>query len=234
MRRDGLISVIKPDDPPLYPRFTGWERRRAMAHMLFADHGVFRTFFNTRTRVSDEMWRSSQPLPYQVNAAAKLGIRTIVNLRGAGDNSFYRFEEEFCQRNGITLMNFVVFSREAPKPETVMDAKAMFETMAYPALMHCKSGADRAGLMSALYLHFRKGLPIAEAMRQLSLRFGHMKQAKTGILDFFLASYVAYNEKTPVPFETWVTEIYDREAVTKAFRGSWWASVVTDRILRRE
>ena len=91
-----------------------------------------------------------------------------------------------------------------------------------------------AVVMSALYLHFRKGAPIETAMRQLSLRFGHMKQAKTGILDFFLATYVAYNAKTPVPFETWVREIYDRDAVTKAFRDSWWASVVTDRIMRRE
>ncbi len=234
MRRDGLISVIRPDEAPLYPVLTGWPRRRAMAHMLFADHGVFRTFFNTRTQISDEMWRSSQPLPYQIRGAAKLGIRTIVNLRGPGDNSFYRFEEEFCQRNGITLMNFVVFSREAPKPETVMDAKTMFQTLAYPALMHCKSGADRAGLMSALYLHFRKGLPIAAAKRQLSLRFGHVKQAKTGILDFFLDSYLAYDAKTPMPFEDWVRNVYDQDAVTKAFRESWWASAITDRILRRE
>ncbi len=234
MRRHGLISVVRPDDPPLYPRLTGWARRRAMAHMLFADHGVFRTFFNTRKPISDEMWRSSQPLPYQINGAARLGIRTIVNLRGAGDNSFYRFEEEYCQRNGITLMNFVILSREAPWPETVMDAKRMFDTLNYPALMHCKSGADRAGLMSALYLHFRKGAPIAEAKRQLSLRFGHMKQAKTGILDFFLDSYLAYDRVTPTPFETWVREVYDRDAVTKAFRESWWASAVTDKILRRE
>lgn len=234
MRSHGLISVVRPEDKPLYPRLTGWARRRAMAHMLFADHGVFRTFFNTRTRISDEMWRSSQPLPYQVTGAARLGIRTIVNLRGAGDNSFYRFEEEYCRRNGITLMNFVIYSREAPRADTVLEAKTLFQTLAYPALIHCKSGADRAGLMSALYLHFRKGLPIAEAKRQLSLRFGHVKQAKTGILDFFLDSYLAYDAKTPTPFETWVRDIYDRDAVTKAFHASWWANTLTDKLLRRE
>lgn len=234
MRRHGLISVIRPDDPPLYPPLTGGARRRAMAHLLFADHGVFRTFFNTRTRISDEMWRSSQPLPYQINAAARLGIRTIVNLRGPGDNSFYRFGEEYSQRNGITLINFVVLSRAAPLPQTVLEAKTMFQTLEYPALMHCKSGADRAGLMSALYLHFRKGVPVAEAKRQLTLRFGHVRQAKTGILDFFLETYLAYDKATPTPFETWVRDIYDPEAVTKAFRDSWWASLITDRILRRE
>ncbi|MFT3809330.1 MAG: sulfur transferase domain-containing protein [Micropepsaceae bacterium] len=234
MRRDGLVSVVRPGDTPIFPRLTGAARRRAMLHMLFADHGVFRTFFNTRSKISDEMWRSSQPLPYQINGAAKLGIKTIVNLRGDGDNSFYRFEEEFCQRAGITLVNFIINSREAPIRETVLAAKELFAGIEYPALMHCKSGADRAGLMSALYLHFRKGLPVAEAKRQLSLRYGHVRQAKTGILDFFLQSYLDFNARTPMAFEDWVRDVYDREAVTKAFRESWWAGIITDKILRRE
>jgi len=46
----------------------------------------------------------------------------------------------------------------------------LFGTLEYPILMHCKSGADRVGLMSALYLHTRHGVPISEARRQLSLR----------------------------------------------------------------
>ena len=234
MWRHGLVSTIRPSDAPLYPKLTGAARRRAMLHMLFADHGVFRTFFNTRSKISDEMWRSSQPLPYQINGAAKLGIRTIVNLRGDGDNSFYRFEEEFCQCNGITLVNFIINSREAPYRDSVLAAKDLFAGLEYPALMHCKSGADRAGLMSALYLHFRKGLPIAEAKRQLSLRYGHVRQAKTGILDFFLQTYLDFAAKTPMAFEDWVRDVYDRDAVTKAFRESWWASVITDKVLRRE
>lgn len=234
MRRDGLVSTIRPGDQPIYPPLTGPARRKAMLHMLFADHGVFRTFFNTRSRISDEMWRSSQPLPYQVRGAAKIGIKTIVNLRGDGDNSFYRFEEEAAQRNGVTLVNFIINSREAPLRETVLAAKDLFAGIAYPALMHCKSGADRAGLMSALYLHFRKGLPIAEAKRQLSLRWGHVKQAKTGILDFFLQAYLDFNAGTPMTFEDWVRDVYDRDAVTKAFRESWWASAITDKVLRRE
>ncbi len=234
MWRHGLVSTIRPGDAPLYPRLTGWARRRAMAHMLFADHGVFRTFFNTRSRVSNEMWRSSQPLPYQINGAAKLGIKTIINLRGDGDNSFYRFEEELCQRNGITLVNFVINSREAPLRESVLATKDLFQSIDYPALMHCKSGADRAGLMSALYLHFRKGVSIADARRQLSLRWGHVRQAKTGILDFFFDTYVAFNAVTPMTFETWVRDVYDRDAVTAAFHESWWASVITDKVLRRE
>lgn len=234
MRRDGLVSIIRPGDALLYPRLEGKSRRDAMRNMLFADHGILRTFFNTRHPISNEMWRSSQPLPYQVRAAAKRGIRTLINLRGPSDSSFYRIEEEFALKNNLTLVNFAVYSREAPLPETIVAAKEMFEQIEYPALMHCKSGADRVGLMSALYLIFRKKRPVKEAKKQLSLRFGHMKQAKTGILDYFLQTYLDYNARTPIDFLDWVTTVYDRTALTRSFHAQWWANLLTDKILRRE
>lgn len=234
MRPNGLVSIIGPDDKPVHERRTGWSRWGDRAHMLFVDHGVFRTFFNTRKQISDEMWRSSQPLPYQIASAARAGVKTIINLRGPTQAAAYRLEEEFAQRHRITLVNFIIFSREAPPVATILAARDMFQSIDYPALMHCKSGADRAGLMSALYLHIRKGVPMAEARRQLSLRWGHVKQAKTGILDYFLDTYIAYDARTPTPFFDWLTNVYDRDALTRSFRTKWWASVVTDKILRRE
>ena len=58
-------------------------------------------------------------------------------------------------------------------------------------MMHCKSGADRAGVMSVLYMHFRKGLPISEAIRQLDLKFGHVRAGLTGVLDYCFEKYIA-------------------------------------------
>ena len=52
-------------------------------------------------------------------------------------------------------------------------------------LMHCKSGADRAGLMSVLYRFLHEGVPLKEAKKELSLKYGHIRQAHTGILDYF-------------------------------------------------
>lgn len=234
MRRDALVSIVRPGDPPTYPPYTGWQRIGAYLSMIFADHGFFRVFFNTRSRISDEMWRSSQPLPYQVKSAARAGIKTIVNLRGPSDNAFYRLEEEACRKHGVTLVNFVINSREAPLATTVAASKALFQDIAYPALMHCKSGADRAGLMSALYLMFRKGEPVETAARMLSLRYGHVRQAKTGLLDHFLKAYRTHNARMPTTLIDWVNETYDRDAVTKDFHANWWASILTDKLLRRE
>jgi protein tyrosine/serine phosphatase len=110
----------------------------------------------------------------------------------------------------------------------------MFTEIDYPVLVHCKSGADRAGLMSAVYLLQHEKRPFEEAMGQLSLRFGHVKQAKTGILDFFFEAYRQDNEKSPITFMDWVNTDYDPAALKKSFMSQWWANSLVDRLLRRE
>ena len=65
--------------------------------------------------------------------------------------------------------------------------------MAFPALIHCKSGADRAGLAAGLALMFEGG-SAAEALGQLALRFGHFSRAPTGVLDAFFLHYQAVAE----------------------------------------
>jgi protein tyrosine/serine phosphatase len=111
----------------------------------------------------------------------------------------------------------------------------MFETIEYPALLHCKSGADRAGIMSVLYSHFRLGQPIREALAQLSLRYLHMKQGKTGVLDYVFERYLADAEPKGISFIDWVnSDAYDPAAMKAEFRAKWWGSAITEGVARRE
>ena len=55
-------------------------------------------------------------------------------------------QREACERHGLKLVEFVLRSREAPDRATVLAARDVFASIEYPAVMHCKSGADRAGL----------------------------------------------------------------------------------------
>ena len=57
---------------------------------------------------------------------------------------------------------------------------AFLAKLEYPVLVHCKSGADRAGLFAALFLILREGATVAEAREELSPRYGHFRHAKTG------------------------------------------------------
>ena len=127
-----------------------------------------------------------------------------------------------------------MFSRDTPTPEKVHGARDLFETIKYPALMHCKSGADRAGIMAVLYMHFRQGLPIRDAVEQLSFKYLHVKEGKTGMLDHFFQTYLKVEEDTGMSFMDWIDGPYDRLTVKEEFLRTWKAKLMVDRILRRE
>lgn len=202
--------------------------------LVFVDHGVFRMIYRNRHRLSDRAWRSSQPAPHDVALLARRGLKTIINLRGDRDCGSYRLEERACRKHGIRLINFTVKSRQAPPARTFHEAKALFESIEYPLLLHCKSGADRVGLMSALYMIFKEGLPVDEAKRQLSLRFGHVRQADTGVLDMVFDGYLMHSSREPIGFLDWVDRHYDEKAISQRFRAHSWANVLVNRLIARE
>jgi protein tyrosine/serine phosphatase len=185
-------------------------------------------------RLGKDAWRAAQPAPHNIRKLARQGVRTILNLRGDRDCGSYYLEREECERLGIKLIDFQVRSRQAPTVEQIKGAKELFDSIEYPMLMHCKSGADRAGLMSVLYLHLREGVPLPEAQKQLSLRFGHFRQADTGILDRVFDSYLEHNAREPIAFLDWVDKVYDPVALKRSFRASGWARRLVDQVLRRE
>lgn len=210
-------------------------RAHALLDYWWRDHAFLRLGFSNAHWISDELVRANQPWPHQLAAWKKAGIRTVINLRGGFDSSFYALERQACQELGLALVDFTVTSREVPSREQILGARDLFQTIAYPALMHCKSGADRAGVMSVLYMHFRKGLPIREAMDQLHLRYLHVRQGKTGVLDYFLERYLAEGEPEGLTFTEWVESPgFDPKAIKTAFRAGMVGSLVSERLLRRE
>ena len=210
-------------------------RRRARYELTWGDHGFLRVWFQNLHQISDEMWRANQPSPEQIREHAReRGIKTIINLRGESPKGYYLLEKEACEANGIDLVDFQMFSRDTPTPEKVHGARDLFETIKYPALMHCKSGADRAGIMAVLYMHFRQGLPIRDAVEQLSFKYLHVKEGKTGMLDHFFQTYLKVEEDTGMSFMDWIDGPYDRLAVKEEFLRTWKAKLMVDRILRRE
>jgi protein tyrosine/serine phosphatase len=201
----------------------------------FQDHAFLRAAFQNAHWVSPELVRTNQPSPRQLARWRDKGVKTIVNLRGGFDGSFYALERDACDRLGLEMIDFVVTSREIPSREQVVGAKRLFETLKYPALMHCKSGADRAGVMSVLYAHFRLGQPIAQAVGQLSLKYLHMEAGKTGVLDYFFDRYLEDVAPKGVSFLDWVeSDAYDPKGMKADFRAKWWGNIFTEGLLKRE
>lgn len=210
-------------------------RRRAERDLIWGDHGFLRArFSNFHWIETGIMARANQPSPQAITRYAGLGFKTILNLRGPSKTGYYALEREACERHGLAMIDLRMHSREPPSREQVRAAKALFETIEYPALMHCKSGADRAGVMAVLYKHFKMGAPIEDAVEQLSLKYLHVKQGKTGMIDHFFEIYLEAGAPSGKSFLAWVEEDYDKAAVKQSFMSAWWANVLVDRILRRE
>jgi protein tyrosine/serine phosphatase len=202
---------------------------RSYLDMLFVDHGILRLAYLNRYRLGERAWRSAQPAPHQIRAMARQGVRTIVNLRGERRCGSYRLERSACERYGITLVNFHIRGRRAPFREEIKAAIELFERVEYPMLIHCKSGADRTGLMSTLYRFLKEGVPLSEARRQLSLRYGYLRHSRSGILDLFFTNYLEDNQRRPVSFVDWVDNVYDPEKLKLIFHEKNWLKRLTRR-----
>ncbi|PZO55955.1 MAG: protein tyrosine phosphatase [Alphaproteobacteria bacterium] len=224
--------MTPPDKSARFDLSTPEGRRRAERDLIWGDHGFLRArFSNFHWIEPGVMARANQPSPEQVARYAALGFKTILNLRGPSDTGYYALEREACQRHGIEMIDVRMFSREAPSFAQVKQAKALFETIEYPALMHCKSGADRAGAMAVLYKHLKMGVPIAEAVEQLGLKYLHVRHGKTGVIDYFFERYLA--EANGRTFLEWV-EGTDPKAIKKAFSRKLSANIPLDALLQRE
>ena len=193
-------------------------RRQAFWHYHLLDHGVLRTFWTNFFEVSPGVWRSNQPSPRRLRHFKKIGITTVLNLRGPVQMSPYLFEEEACRELGLTLVNHPMQARHLHNRNKYLKLLDIFEQLETPFVVHCKSGADRAGMASALYLLHMKGAPVAEAKQQLGAKYIHFKSFQTGILDHMLNAYESDTQSNPMPIREWIETRYDPAKLTREFQ----------------
>ena len=108
---------------------------RDWMELIFTDHGFLRIWWHNYHEVAPGMYRSNQPGPRRVWAAAAMGIRTIINLRGPRGDGGWQLEAEACAGAGVTLLDFTARSRAAPDKAMLHAARVLFTEMRTPALM---------------------------------------------------------------------------------------------------
>ncbi len=212
----------------------GVERRRAWVDSLLVDHAVFRVVWdNFAVVVPGKLYRSNHPTPARLAAVARRWrLRTLINLRGHRQCGSDALSRQAAARLGLTHVDMAFESRGAPHRERILRFAEIYRTLETPALMHCKSGADRAGLAAGLALLLEGGTSAA-ALTQLSWRFGHFSRSRTGILDAFFVRYAAEAEGR-IGFLDWVRDEYDEAALKRDFVAGGLSSFITDQVLRRE
>jgi len=113
-------------------------------------------------RVSDQLYRGAQPKKEGFDELKKLGIRTVVNLRTS------RSDEEECRDAGLKYFPIPVKAREVGDEEVIEFLKVATNPENQPVFVHCRHGADRAGVMSAAYRVAVQGWSKEEAIEEMT------------------------------------------------------------------
>ena len=103
------------------------------------------------------------------------GIKTIINLRGSStNNDWYQVETNTATQLGTQHFDFGLSASREVSDAEMEQIIAVMEKAPKPVLIHCKNGADRSGLVAALYLYSLEGKSAAAADKQLTAFYGHI------------------------------------------------------------
>ena len=114
-------------------RATNWAR-------LFAVSGVKNCY-----QVTTNLFRGAQPTAKGMANLKAMGIKTVINLR-----AFHSDKDEVAG-TGLKSVRFETQPWRSKEEDVIRFLKAVADTNNQPAFVHCKRGADRTGMMCAMY-----------------------------------------------------------------------------------
>ena len=101
-------------------------------------------------QVDAHVYRGGQPTDEGLQYLAKLGVKTIVDLRETGDRS--NAEERVVTGAGMKYVNVPMTGLTPPTDAEITGILAMLEdNTTGPVFVHCLRGADRTGAVIAAY-----------------------------------------------------------------------------------
>jgi len=113
-------------------------------------------------RVSDALYRGAQPEEKGFAELKRLGIRTVVNFRTLHSD---RAE---CEKTGLDYVQITCQAWEAEEDEVVDFLRVLRDPARQPVFVHCQHGADRTGMMVAIYRIVEEGWTKEDAIAEMT------------------------------------------------------------------
>jgi len=214
-------------------------RRQAYRESIFKHWALWRRMVpNFHVVDEGKAYRSAQCTPASYRSfIEKYGIKTVFNFRGMQpDCRLLALEAQLCEEMGVELVHLKLQSRDIPQAQQIRTLHELLTKAEYPILIHCKGGADRAGLVSTLYQHWVEGRKVEDCNQLRLFPYQHFSTGKTGLIDYYFQSYVEYTqeEEAPLPLLEWTEQVMDRKALKANFQSKPLTNFIVDQVLRRE
>ena len=118
-------------------------------------------------KVNESIYRGAQPDAAALKNLQRLGVKTIINLRMAGD--CWKEEAAQAAANGLVSTNIPLHGLGRPTQEQVRTLLAVLEASPQPVFIHCQHGCDRTGTLVACYRIQHDKWSAKEALKEAEL-----------------------------------------------------------------
>jgi hypothetical protein len=158
--------------------------------------------------------RSAQPTSQLPEWIREYQLRSILNLRGgSAADWWYGAEVKAARDGGVSFYDLPLSATRRPSRRELLILIDTLRSCPYPLLIHCKSGADRTGLASALYVMIGRGIPPERAEDTFTIEHGHIPLCGPEHLHEPLREYAAWLTArglthSPDRFRHWVKNEY--------------------------
>ena len=115
-------------------------------------------------KVDSHLYRGAQPNSHGLQHLHNLGVRTIINLRGASNS--WAAEEDVADDLDMEYFNIPMSSFFRPSKKTVLTILSIIEKSPSPVFVHCKHGCDRTGTIIACYRIKKEGWKSGKALNE--------------------------------------------------------------------
>jgi tyrosine-protein phosphatase SIW14 len=116
-------------------------------------------------KVDEHVYRGAQPSDEGFKYLAKIGVKTVVDLRGVSEGR--RNEESVVTAAGMKYINIPMTGLTPPSEAEITRILGMLEDSATgPVFVHCQRGADRTGAVIASYRIEHDGWDNARALKE--------------------------------------------------------------------
>ena len=140
--------------------------------------------------VDEHLYRGGQPSEAGVKSLAKLGVKAVIDLRGAGERA--TTEEKQVEAVGMKYFSVPLPGLSSPSYSEISTVLALIDdAQNWPVYVHCMRGKDRTGTVIACYRIRHDRWPNARAMKE-AREYG-LSRIERGMRSFVLH----YNPNTP-------------------------------------
>jgi protein tyrosine/serine phosphatase len=112
-------------------------------------------------RLSPMLYRSEQPSALGMKNLEKLGIRTVINLR------HFNHDDDEVKGTSLRTERVKILTWRIGDRHVIEVMRMLKKIENGPFLIHCQHGADRTGLMSAMYRILEQGWTPDDALKEL-------------------------------------------------------------------